>query len=74
MISNVIGYQILGGKKLLFGRMEKLLDLYGEKDEKNFLSVVLKDNLLRYDKVIIAPKNLEQTLMWLKTADALNDI
>jgi hypothetical protein len=72
--SNIIGYQILGGKKILFDRMEKLSDLYGEKDGHNLLFTVLKDNLNIYDKVIIGPKNLEQTLAWLKTAEVFNEI
>jgi hypothetical protein len=72
--SSVIGYQILGGRKILFDRIKKLSDLYGEKDKYKLLLVVLEDNLTRYDKVIIGPKNLEQTLAWLKTAEVFNEI
>ena len=74
MTSSVIGYQILGGKKILFDRMKKLSELYGGKEEHNLLLAVLKDNLGRYDKVVIGPKNLDQTLAWLKTVEVFNAI
>jgi hypothetical protein len=72
--SNVIGYQILGGRKILFDRMKKLSEFYGRKEESNLLLLVLKDNLSRYDKVIIGPKNVDQTLAWLKTVEVFNAI
>ena len=54
--------------------MKQLSNLYGEKDDDNLLLVVLKENLIRYDKVIIGPKNFDQTLTWLRIVEVYNEI
>jgi hypothetical protein len=72
-INNMIGYQILGGKKIELDRMNQLFSLYGEnvKVMDNLLLLVLKENLSKYDQVIIGPKNISQAISWLKIMEAL---
>ena len=74
-ISSVIGYQLLGGKKIETDRMNQIFDLYGEKetDINDLLLIILKENLLKYDQVIIGPKNTSQTLSWLKTMELIHE-
>lgn len=73
-VSDLIGYQILGGNKISQNRMGEISKIYKYSDTEraNLLIKVLTENFFRYDSVIIAPSNLNQTHAWLHALEYLN--
>jgi hypothetical protein len=73
-VIDLIGYQILGGNKISKNRMAEVSKIYQDSDAKrgNLLIKVLNENFLRYDSVIIAPNNLNQTYAWMHALEYVN--
>ena len=72
-ISKMIGYQLLGGKKLSHERTRVISELYSFSNSKDLAYAVLKNNLRIYDQMIIGPRNVDQTLSWIKAMEILDE-
>ena len=72
-IAELIGYQILGGNKVTEERLVKMSQIYeySGKEKQNLLIKILNENFLKYDSLIIAPRNLDQASSWLSALESL---
>jgi hypothetical protein len=72
-IAELIGYQILGGNKVTENRLAKMSQVYeySGKEKQNLLIKILNENFLKYDSLIIAPRNLDQASSWLSALESL---
>ena len=72
-ISKMIGYQLLGGNKLSHERTRVISDLYSFSNSKDLEYAVLKNNSRIYDQMIIGPRDVNQTLSWIKAMEILDE-
>jgi hypothetical protein len=74
-VSELIGYQILGGNKISKNRITEISKIYKhpELERENLLIKVLNENFSKYDSVVIAPKNLSQAYAWIHALEYLNE-